>query len=73
MQSVIAAVKYRNHLLVAKDVVIANPKHSLYPKADYQLAFEGATSWLRSSLPESVRHCVRDVRDAPPTSAVRDR
>ena len=28
MQSVIAAVKYRNHLLVAKDVVIANPKVS---------------------------------------------
>jgi hypothetical protein len=62
-QSALTGVKFRGHLLVSKEVVIANPRHDTYPNDDMAASYHNATEHLRSQLPASVKHCARHVAE----------
>eukprot|EP00928_Gymnodinium_smaydae_P072987 TRINITY_DN56260_c0_g1_i1.p1 TRINITY_DN56260_c0_g1~~TRINITY_DN56260_c0_g1_i1.p1 ORF type:complete len:722 (+),score=31.28 TRINITY_DN56260_c0_g1_i1:436-2601(+) len=67
-QTVAAAVRYRNHVLVAKETSVVNYDHGYEDKGyswNVTAAFARATDAIRATLPSSAVHCARYVEDTP--------
>ena len=62
-QSLVAAVKFRGHVLVSKEVVIANPRHEKYPSGAMIASYNNASAHFRAQLPPERAHCARFVND----------
>ena len=65
LQSVLAAIKYRSHVLVDARTIIANRVHRAYPKGACVPAFDAATRKLRALLPPAAAACARFVNATP--------